>query len=75
MGSVLSNTPISVAVVARTGLSGLESKDQAVIVLARRTGAPAVTLVRGQELRDVGRIPEGCAAPCQPYGWSTSRPI
>ena len=38
----------SLGLTERTGIQ----VDQAAIVLARRTGAPAVTLVRGQELRD-----------------------
>ena len=42
----------------RTGIE----VDQAAIVLARRTGAPSVTLVRGQELRDAEqRFLERCA--------------
>ena len=42
----------------RTGIE----VDQAAIVLARRTGAPSVTLVRGQELRDAEqRFLERCS--------------
>ena len=63
MGSVLEQYTdqcgaYSLGLTERTGIQ----VDQAVIVLARRTGAPAVTLVRGQELRDAEqRFLERCS--------------
>ena len=48
----------SLGLTERTGIQ----VEQAAIVLARRTGAPSVTLVRGQELRDAEqRFLERCA--------------
>jgi len=48
----------SLGLTERTGIQ----VDQAAIVLARRTGAPSVTLVRGQELRDAEqRFLERCS--------------
>ena len=63
MGSVLEQYTdqcgaYSLGLTERTGIQ----VDQAVIVLARRTGSPKVTLVRGQELRDAEqRFLERCA--------------
>ena len=63
MGSVLEQYTdqcggYSIGLTERTGIQ----VDQAVIVLARRTGAPAVTIVKGQQLRDAEqRFLERCA--------------
>ena len=63
MGSVLEQYTdqcgaYSIGLTERTGIQ----VDQAVIVLARRTGPPSVTLVRGQELRDAEqRFLQRCA--------------
>ena len=63
MGSVLEQYTdqcggYSIGLTERTGIQ----VDQAVIVLARRTGAPAVTIVKGQQLRDAEqRFLERCS--------------
>ncbi len=63
MGSVLEQYTdqcgaYSLGLTERTGIQ----VDQAVIVLARRTGAPAVTIVKGQQLRDAEqRFLERCS--------------